>query len=98
MAKLIGTGESEYSQQQKLIADLSASRPMLCADCGYDVFLPAIKLRKISKLMIGSTSDQVLPLDVFVCGGCGAVNQELLPVQIRELEKKEKQSDAKDVI
>ena len=91
MGNLIGAGDTPNQQQKKIMADLSASKPMLCVGCGYDVFLPAIKLRKISKLMIGSTADQILPLDVFVCGNCGAVTEELLPIQIRTLEAAEKQ-------
>ena len=89
---LIGTGDTPHQQQQKLMADLSASKPMVCAECGYDVFLPAIKLRKLSKLMTGSAADSVIPIDVFVCGNCGAVNQDLLPIQIRTLEASEKKS------
>ena len=90
MANLIGTGDTPNQQQKKLMADLSASKPMICPDCGYDVFLPAIKLRKLSKLMTGSTADSIIPLDCFVCGNCGAVNEELLPIQIRTLEAAEK--------
>lgn len=87
---LIGTGDTPHQQQQKLLADLSASKPLVCQDCGYDVFLPAIKLRKLSKLLTGSTADSVIPIDCFVCGNCGAVNQELLPPKIREMERVEK--------
>lgn len=88
---LIGTGDTPHQQQQKLLADLSASKPMICPHCGYDVFLPAIKLRKLSKMLTGSTVDSVIPIDCFVCGNCGMVNEELLPPKIREMEKVEKQ-------
>lgn len=88
---LIGTGDTPHQQQQKLMADLSSSKPMICPACGYDVFLPAIKLRKLSKLMTASAADSVIPIDCFVCGNCGEVNQELLPIQIRTLEAAERE-------
>lgn len=95
MAKIIGINDKQGSQPAvgKPQVDISTSKPMVCGECGYDVFIPGTKIRKISKLITGTPQDMIIPIDVFVCGNCGEVNQELLPEQIRVLEKVEKESN-----
>jgi ribosomal protein S27AE len=90
MANIIGKDTASAGKPQ---VDISTSKPMVCSECGYDVFIAGTKIRKISKLITGTPQDMIIPIDVFVCGNCGEVNQELLPDQIRVLEKVEKESN-----
>ena len=87
MAKIIGMGNNtppKQPQQPKI--DLNKSKPMVCNNCGYDVFLPAVKFRTISKIITGTPQDVMIPVDVYCCGECGAVKEELIPVEIRNLD------------
>jgi Ni,Fe-hydrogenase III small subunit len=95
MAKIIGINDKQTTQQSvgKPQVDISTSKPMICGECGYDVFISGTKIRRISKLITGTPQDMIIPIDVFVCGNCGGVNQELLPEQIRALEKVEKDTN-----
>jgi hypothetical protein len=70
--------------------DLSVSKPIVCAHCGYDVFISGTKMRKVSKLAAGTEQDVVIPFDVMLCGSCGEVLEEMLPQQILALEKLDK--------
>ncbi len=70
--------------------DLSVSKPIVCAHCGYDVFIAGTKMRKVSKLAAGTEQDVVIPFEIMVCGECGSVLEELLPQQILTLEKLDK--------
>jgi hypothetical protein len=70
--------------------DLSVSKPIVCAHCGYDVFLSGTKMRKVSKLAAGTEQDVVIPFDTLLCGSCGEVLEEMLPQQILALEKLDK--------
>jgi hypothetical protein len=81
MANILG-------QQPKL--DLSLSKPVCCAKCGYDVFIPGTKMRKISKLAAGTDTDVVVPFEILICGSCGEVLEEMLPKEILALEKLDK--------
>ena len=90
MAKIIGINDKQESTAGKPQVDISTSKPMVCSECGYDVFIPGTKIRKISKLITGTPQDMIIPIDVFLCGSCGEVNQELLPQQIQVLEQQEK--------
>lgn len=96
MAKIIGINDKQSNESVgKPQVDISTSKPMVCSECGYDVFIPGTKIRKISKLITGTPQDMIIPIDVFLCGSCGEVNQELLPQQIQVLEQQEKQNNGK---
>ena len=38
--------------------------------------MPAMKFRKVSKLLAGTPNDQIVPIQVFMCTACGNVNKE----------------------
>jgi hypothetical protein len=80
MANILG-----QNGQPKL--DLSTSKPILCSECGYDVFLPGTKMRKISKLVAGTDQDVIVPFDILLCGNCGELLEEVIPREIIALEK-----------
>jgi DNA-directed RNA polymerase subunit RPC12/RpoP len=67
--------------------DISTSKPIVCNQCGYDVFLPGTKMRKISKLMAGTDQDVVIPFEILICSNCGEILDEMLPAEIKALEK-----------
>jgi hypothetical protein len=80
MANIIGE-----NGHQKL--DLSTSKPIVCAKCGGDIFIPGSKMRKISKLITGTDQDVVVPFEILLCGDCGEILEEMLPTQLLALEK-----------
>ena len=92
MANIIGKDTAQAAAAKPQI-DLSTSKPMLCSECGYDVFISGTKIRRISKLITGTPQDMIIPIDVFLCGSCGEVNKELLPQQIQALEEQEKENN-----
>jgi DNA-directed RNA polymerase subunit RPC12/RpoP len=89
MAKIIGTAGGAGQQppkQPKL--DLKASKPMVCTDCGFDIFVSGAKFRTISRLVTSTPQDVIIPIDVYLCGDCGKVNEKLLPEEIKKLDSK----------
>ncbi len=52
--------------------------------CGNNIFLPAVMFRKVSALLTGSPKDALVPIEVFLCGKCGATLQELFPNELKE--------------
>jgi hypothetical protein len=61
--------------QQNIQLDLKKTTPMVCdnAECGNDMFMPAMKFRKVSKLLTGTQDDQVVPIQVYFCSACGKI-------------------------
>ncbi len=94
MANIIGNGEMPQMPgvaQPKV--DISASVPVVCEVCGEGkTFLPAMKMRKLSKLAYGGDQDMMIPFEVYLCGDCGAEQDSFKPVQLRALEQKDKMS------
>jgi len=85
MAKNINLNPNTPQPPKKEI-DIKLSKPVVCVECGYDVFIDGTKFRKISKLVTGAPHDMMFPIEVFLCGSCGLVNRELLPEQLKELD------------
>lgn len=95
MAKEIKMNQSDDNNQQQPQIDISKSKPMKCAECGYDVFITGTKFRRISKLITNTPQDMIIPLETLLCGNCGAVNQELLPDQIKAVEENDAKKEQK---
>jgi hypothetical protein len=70
--------KSLNSQQQNINIDITKTVPLVCdnTECGNDVFMSAMKFRKVPKLLAGSTEDQIIPVQVFMCTSCGNINKE----------------------
>ena len=64
---------------------LEQSAPMECPNCGNDVYIPAIKMRRLSKLLSGKKKDDIIPIEVYLCGNCGEINQELYPEELKAI-------------
>lgn len=88
MAKIIGMnnggGNTPPPQQPKI--DISKSKAMVCSECGYDVFIPGSKFRTISKIITGTPQDVIIPIEVFLCGECGTVNESFIPQELKNLD------------
>jgi DNA-directed RNA polymerase subunit RPC12/RpoP len=90
MAKIIGMnnkggGTPPPVQQPKI--DITKSKAMVCEECGYDVFIPGSKFRTISKIVTGTPQDVIIPIEVFLCGECGTVNESFIPQELKNLDK-----------
>jgi DNA-directed RNA polymerase subunit RPC12/RpoP len=60
---------------------------MVCSNCGYDVFISGTKIRRVPKLAVGADQDVIIPFDILICSNCGEILEEMLPREIRALEK-----------
>jgi len=63
---------------QQLNIDISKAPPVVCdnEECDNDMFMPVMKFRRVPKLMTGAKTDQIVPIQVFMCTACGNVNKE----------------------
>lgn len=89
MANIIGAGETPQPPMGQPKVDISQSIPMVC-ECGYDKFIPTVKVRRLSKLSFGGSQDMVIPFDLVICGSCGEEFEPLKPLELRALEAKDK--------
>lgn len=70
--------QKQTPQKQNINIDFSKTVPVKCdaEGCNNDMFMPAMKFRKVSKLLTGAKEDQIVPIQVFMCTACGNVNKE----------------------
>lgn len=52
--------------------DIKQTTPIAC-ECGSEVFIPAMKFRRVPKLLTGSKDDQIFPAQVYMCVSCGVI-------------------------
>lgn len=60
--------------------DIKNTTAIKCEKCDSEIFIPAFYMRKLSALMNPEGQDAVIPVQTFVCGACGNINDEFIPV------------------
>ncbi len=80
MAQIIG-GKGQQPQQPKI--DLSQAKEITCQNCGGTIFINGNKFLKIPKITAGTPQDVLIPVEVFLCGDCGEICEELLPKEFK---------------
>jgi DNA-directed RNA polymerase subunit RPC12/RpoP len=79
MAGIIGADGMALTPKEDAPLDLTKTNPIACKECGGEVFVQGFSFRKTSKLLTGANEDEVIPIEIFLCGDCGALLNDLLP-------------------
>lgn len=105
MAKLLNMGDGKNQPKNQKVnpnagggkkVSIKQSKPVDCATCGYDIYVNAVHLRKIPKVIVGSPQDVLIPVEVFMCGNCGEVNKELLPAEVKPFFNDKEETEEQD--
>ncbi|MDB4343476.1 hypothetical protein OAA15_00485 [bacterium] len=64
---------------QQISVDPSQTTEVVCSNCNNDVFIQALKMRKISAILSPTGEESYIPVPVFACKACGNINEEFLP-------------------
>ena len=78
MAQIIGAGGQPLQTEEKPL-DITKTEPVGCKKCGGEVFIQGFSFRRVPRLLTGKPKDEMLPVELFLCGDCGEVLNELLP-------------------
>ena len=68
-------GGMPQGQQQ---IDISKADTITCDDCGNASFIQAFFLKKVSALVSPTGKEAVIPIQVFSCGNCGTIPQNMV--------------------
>lgn len=71
------------SEQMNVNISLDKTTASKCDKCGNEVFIEGVMLRKASRFLTMTSQDALIPIPVFACSKCGHVNDEFLPLQLR---------------
>lgn len=58
---------------------LKNSKPEVCANCDGNFFKQTFMFRRVSKILVGATQDQLVPIPVFRCDDCGSPIGDMVP-------------------
>ena len=82
MAQLLG-GKGQVPQPQQPKIDLSQAKEITCQNCNGSIFINGNKFLKVPKIAAGTPQDILIPVEVFLCGDCGEICEELLPKEFK---------------
>ena len=68
----------EGMPQKQVQIDISKADTITCDDCGNASFIQAFFLKKISAVMSPTGKEAIVPMQVFSCGNCGSIPQNML--------------------
>ena len=72
-------------QQMNLNITLDKTTGVVCEECNNETFQDVLLLRKASRFVTGTPQDALIPISVFACSECGNVNEEFIPMQLRNM-------------
>ena len=65
-------------EQPGLQIDLSKAETIVCENCGNASFIQAFFLKKVSALVSPTGKEALIPIQVFSCGNCGTIPQNMI--------------------
>ena len=65
-------------RQDGLQIDISKTHTIVCENCGKASFIQAFFLKKVSALVSPTGKEAVIPIQVFSCGNCGTIPQNMI--------------------
>jgi len=69
--------------EQQLNISLDKTTEIKCKSCNSNVFTEGTLLRKVSKFLVGSAQDGIIPIQIMACMKCNEVLDETIPVQLK---------------
>ena len=71
-------GPIPKNQPQQVKVDLGQAETIKCKNCGNYLFIQSFILKKLSSLVSPTGKEEMIPIQVFSCGNCGAVLDGML--------------------
>ena len=65
-------------KQEEVQIDISKADTITCEECGNASFIQAFFLKKVSALVSPTGKEAVIPIQVFSCGNCGTIPQNMI--------------------
>ena len=66
-------------EQPRLQIDLSKAETIVCENCGNASFIQFF-LKKVSALVSPTGKEAIVPIQVFSCGNCGTIPQNMIEI------------------
>jgi hypothetical protein len=67
--------------------DISTTTSITCPVCGHGHFSEQLILRRVSKLLVNSRNDVVMPVPIMVCSSCKTLCEEALELSFPDVHR-----------
>jgi hypothetical protein len=71
--------QKPIKQPKQTQIDINDTEMVKCDDCGNASFIQAFFLRRLSALMSPTGQEAMIPVQIYSCGNCGKVPDNLMP-------------------
>jgi hypothetical protein len=72
--------------ENNINVSLDKTTEIKCNECDNNTFIDGVMLRKVSKFLVGSPQDALIPIQIMVCIKCHTPLEETLPIQLKQLQ------------
>lgn len=72
---------------------MELSKLVVCEKCGGEHFQEVLILRRLSKLITGKAKDEIQPIPILSCVKCSHVNEDFMPMFLRNQQSPNKKSE-----
>ena len=72
-------GPIPRKQPQQVQVDLKQADTIKCKECGNYLWIQSFILKKLSALVSPTGQETMIPVQVFSCGNCGKVPDNMMP-------------------
>lgn len=65
-----------FNNNQQIQVNIKDAQDVKCEECENIFFDKVTIIKKISKLLVGTSEDQLVPMETYKCSECGHINEE----------------------
>lgn len=66
----------DFNNNQQIQVNIKDAQDVKCEECENIFFDKVTIIKKISKLLVGTSEDQLVPMETYRCSECGHINEE----------------------
>jgi len=66
----------DFNNNQQIQVNIKDAQDVKCEECENIFFDKVTIIKKISKLLVGTSEDQLVPMETYKCSECGHINEE----------------------
>ena len=66
----------DFNNNQQIQVNIKDTQDVKCEECENIFFDKVTIIKKISKLLVGTSEDQLVPMETYKCSECGHINEE----------------------
>ena len=68
----------DLSKENQIQVNIKDAQNLECENCKSIYFDKITVIKKINKLLVGTSEDQLVPMETYKCSDCGHINEDFI--------------------